>query len=93
MQITTERLILREFQERDWRDILRYQLDPEYLRFYAWEGRDEEDVHAFVDMFVGWRDEVCGRGRRRRRSRTASLTRATRDRATRDRAGVVREVA
>ena len=57
MQITTERLILREFHDEDWRDILRYQLDPEYLRFYAWDGRGEDDVRAFVAMFTGWRDE------------------------------------
>ena len=57
MQITTERLILREFGEDDWRAVLEYQRDPLYLRFYPWEDRDEPDVRGFVDMFRDWQSE------------------------------------
>jgi len=52
MQITTERLILREFREDDWRDVLAYQRDPLYLRYYEWEERSPEAVQKFVRRFV-----------------------------------------
>jgi len=52
MQITTERLALREFGEEDWPVVLAYQSDPRYLRFYAWERRTAEEVRAFVQMFI-----------------------------------------
>ena len=57
MQLTTERLVLREFREDDWRAVLDYQRDPLYLRYYPWEDRNEADVKAFVDMFRGWQEE------------------------------------
>ena len=57
MRITTERLVLREFGEDDWRAVLDYQRDPFYLRYYPWEDRDEPEVRAFVDMFRGWKAE------------------------------------
>ncbi len=57
MQITTERLVLREFGADDWRAVLDYQRDPLYLRFYPWEERSEADVRDFVEMFRGWRAE------------------------------------
>ena len=50
--LTTDRLILREFAEDDWRTTLAYQSDPLYLRYYAWTGRTEEDVRSFVGMFL-----------------------------------------
>jgi RimJ/RimL family protein N-acetyltransferase len=52
MQITTERLILREFVADDWPAVLAYQSDPRYLRLYAWTGRAEPEVRAFVQMFL-----------------------------------------
>lgn len=52
MQLETERLILREFEEADWEAVLAYQRDPLYLRYNAWEGRTPEDVQAFVGMFL-----------------------------------------
>ena len=57
MQLTTERLVLREFREDDWRAVLDYQRDPLHLRYYPWEDRNEADVKAFVDMFRGWQEE------------------------------------
>lgn len=57
MLLTTERLVLREFGEDDWRAVLDYQRDPLYLRYYPWEDRSEADVKAFVDMFRGWQEE------------------------------------
>ena len=52
MRIETARLVLREFIEEDWAAVLAYQSDPRYLRFYAWEGRTEGEVRAFVGMFI-----------------------------------------
>jgi RimJ/RimL family protein N-acetyltransferase len=52
MELATERLILREFRENDWPDVLAYQVDPRYLRYYAWRERTPEAVRAFVQMFL-----------------------------------------
>ena len=52
MHLTTERLILREFQASDWPAVLAYQSDPRYLRYYAWTDRTPEEVRAFVGMFL-----------------------------------------
>jgi RimJ/RimL family protein N-acetyltransferase len=52
MRIQTERLILRDFAADDWPAVLAYQSDPRYLRLYAWTGRTEAEVRAFVQMFL-----------------------------------------
>ena len=57
MQITTERLVLREFGADDWRAVLEYQRDPLYLRYYPWEDRSEAHVRDFVEIFRGWQTE------------------------------------
>ena len=38
MEIRTERLLLRELVEDDWRAVLAFQGDPRYLRFYLLYG-------------------------------------------------------
>jgi ribosomal-protein-alanine N-acetyltransferase len=58
MMLTTNRLVLREFIESDWRAVLGYQSDPAYLRYNPWWHRTELDVRAFVDMFIDWSQEV-----------------------------------
>lgn len=58
MMLTTDRLILREFQESDWRAVLAYQSDPAYLRYNPWWHRTELDVRSFVRMFIDWSEEV-----------------------------------
>jgi [ribosomal protein S5]-alanine N-acetyltransferase len=57
VELTTERLILREFRESDWPDVLVYQSDPRYLRFYEWTGRTAEAVQEFVGMFIAHQRE------------------------------------
>jgi ribosomal-protein-alanine N-acetyltransferase len=57
MEITTERLILREFQYEDWPDILAYQSDPLYLRYYDWTDRTPESVQNFVRGFLAQQKE------------------------------------
>ena len=52
MELITERLILREFKQSDWPEILAYQSDPLYLRYYDWTGRTPEAVQDFVEMFL-----------------------------------------
>jgi RimJ/RimL family protein N-acetyltransferase len=50
--LTTDRLILREFDKSDWPAVLAYQSDPRYLRYYHWTGRTPEEVQEFVGMFL-----------------------------------------
>ena len=57
MELTTERLILREFKADDWPALLAYQGDPRYLRFYEWTERTAEGAQEFVQMFLGYQRE------------------------------------
>ena len=52
MQIQPQRLLLREFESADLPEVLSYQRDPRYLEFYPWAGRSEDDVRAFIQMFL-----------------------------------------
>ena len=52
MELITERLLLREFKPSDWPDVLAYQRDPLYLRYYEWTDRTPEAVQAFMQMFL-----------------------------------------
>jgi RimJ/RimL family protein N-acetyltransferase len=54
MELTTDRLHLREFVFDDWPAVLAYQQDPRYLRYYAWMGRTPKEVQAFVQMFLDY---------------------------------------
>jgi ribosomal-protein-alanine N-acetyltransferase len=58
MNLTTRRLQLREFVEEDWVEVLAYQSDPRYLRFYDWAQRTEADVRDFVGRFLDWQAEA-----------------------------------
>lgn len=62
MEITTERLVLREFAADDWPAVLAYQQDPRYLEYYPWLTRTESDVKEFVQWFL---DEQAESPRRR----------------------------
>lgn len=52
MELTTARLLLRDFRAEDWRAVLAYQSDPLYLRYYPWTERTPDDARAFVGMFL-----------------------------------------
>ena len=52
MELVTQRLILREFRADDWSDILAYQIDPRYLRYYEWTSKTPEQAQEFVQMFL-----------------------------------------
>ena len=55
-------LVLREFATDDWPDVLIYQRDPRYLRFYPWTDRTETEARDFVQAFV---DQQADRPRRK----------------------------
>ncbi len=57
MILTTERLLLREFEESDWPAVFAYQSGAGYLRYNPWTYRSELDVRAFVHMFITWSKE------------------------------------
>jgi len=57
MLLTTDRLLLREFEEGDWEAVLAYQSDQRYPRHDAWRERAEEDARRFVRMFIDWQRE------------------------------------
>lgn len=57
MILQTGRLILREFVAEDWPAVMAYQSDPQYLRYYEWVERTEEEVQAFVQRFLDWQVE------------------------------------
>lgn len=58
MQLTTERLVLRDFVESDWEAVLTYQQDPLYLRYYEWTSRTAEEVRAFMKRFLDQQRQV-----------------------------------
>ncbi len=58
MQLTTERLVLREFVEADWEALLAYHNDPRYLRFYPQDGESEAGARLFVQRFVDQQKEL-----------------------------------
>ena len=57
MEITTHRLILREFMDNDWPAVLAYQQDARYLRYYPWHYRTAADAQAFVQLFLAQQRE------------------------------------
>src|SRR5512143_2001883 len=52
MKIETERLILRDFLEEDWKRVLEYESDPLYLRYNPWTERTPESVQEFIGWFM-----------------------------------------
>jgi RimJ/RimL family protein N-acetyltransferase len=58
MQLTTNRLILREFVENDWQAVFEYQSDSAYLRYNPYFYRNEQDVRSFIRMFIDWSMET-----------------------------------
>jgi len=48
VSLESERLVLREFTERDFDAVHRYGSDPEVVRFMPWGPNTEEDTAAFL---------------------------------------------
>lgn len=55
--LATDRLLLREFMEDDWRAVLAYQSDARYLEYSPWTHRTAGEVQDFVRGFVEWQGE------------------------------------
>jgi [ribosomal protein S5]-alanine N-acetyltransferase len=53
-RIATSRLVLREFEESDWKATFEYQQDPGYLEFYPWPDRYDTDVRELIMRFITW---------------------------------------
>ena len=43
---------MREYGADNWPDVLAYQVDPRYLRYYEWTERTPEIVQEFVQAFI-----------------------------------------
>ena len=52
-RITTARLTLRRFEERDLTDLLDYRNDPEVERWQGWGSFNEERGRQLIDTFMG----------------------------------------
>ncbi len=56
-ELTTERLILREFEESDWRHVHEYAVDPDVYKFMPWGPNTEEDSRNHVQRAISFRQE------------------------------------
>jgi len=56
-KLATDRLLLREFVEDDWRAVLAYQSEAQYLKYSPWTHRTTEEVQDFVRGFIEWQGE------------------------------------
>jgi len=50
--IRTERLVLREFEEADWRAAHSYGSNPEVVRYMDWGPNTEEDTKKFIQRTI-----------------------------------------
>lgn len=57
MEITTPRLILREFTQEDLPALLLYQADPRYSEFHGPEETGPDLAHKLIGMFLAWAAE------------------------------------
>lgn len=52
LPLESERLLLRDFVEDDWRAVHGYSSDPEVVRFMVWGPNDEAQTHAFIKRML-----------------------------------------
>jgi ribosomal-protein-alanine N-acetyltransferase len=57
MEITTERLLLREFTEDDATAFVAYQIDPRHAEFYAPEETGPDHARELLRLFSRWASE------------------------------------
>jgi len=57
LHLETERLILRDFNEDDWEQILAYRSDSRYRLYYPEVEQLTEDARAFVNKLIEWQGE------------------------------------
>ena len=49
LPIRTERLLLRRFEDDDWKDMLEWTSDPKVAQYEYWEPYTEEDVKQWIE--------------------------------------------
>jgi RimJ/RimL family protein N-acetyltransferase len=57
LPITTERLILRDFRDSDFKSILAYASDPEVTRLMFYGPRDEADTRSYLNRMLETQSE------------------------------------
>jgi ribosomal-protein-alanine N-acetyltransferase len=57
VQIKTERLLLRDFEEEDWRSVYAYMSNPAHKQYYHVPVGGEENVRRLVNEFIEWSKE------------------------------------
>lgn len=55
--ITTPRLVLRDFNEEDWRAVHEYATDLEVVRYMPWGPNSEKETSAFIERVLAAQDE------------------------------------
>jgi ribosomal-protein-alanine N-acetyltransferase len=50
--ITTARLLLRDFEEADWKSVHDYASDPEVVRYMPWGPNTTEDTNNFIKRAI-----------------------------------------
>lgn len=58
MQLATERLILREFAEDDWRAVHAIESIPDVVRYLPHEPRTEDDAREYVNGIIVFAAEI-----------------------------------
>jgi sulfate adenylyltransferase large subunit len=56
--LTTERLILRDFVEDDWRAVHEYDTDPEVVRYMPWGPNTEQQTKEFIAGAIRQQEEM-----------------------------------
>ena len=57
MQLETERLILREFEESDWEAVHDYASDLEVVRYMEWGPNTEEESKNYIQVVISHQQE------------------------------------
>jgi [ribosomal protein S5]-alanine N-acetyltransferase len=52
LPIETERLVLRDFVEEDWRAVHRYACDAEVVRYMEWGPNTEAETRQYIDRVI-----------------------------------------
>lgn len=57
LSLTTERLVLREFDELDWQAVHEYASDPEVVRYMEWGPNTEDESRNFIRQAIAYQQE------------------------------------
>ncbi len=57
MSLVTDRLVLREFEGLDWKEVHKYASDPEVVRYMEWGPNTEVETRAFIQRAIGYQQE------------------------------------